>query len=73
MLGLYIPDDGLVMVGGTNVNQIRPEDVRKNFGVVHQNVALFSGKFKIILHLVLMIMMISFWLKYQKHQVSWIG
>ena len=31
------------MVGGTNVNQIRPEDIRKNFGVVHQNVALFSG------------------------------
>ena len=32
------------MVGGTNVNQIRPEDIRRNFGVVHQNVALFSGK-----------------------------
>ena len=31
------------MVGGTNVNQIRPEDMRKNFGVVHQNVSLFSG------------------------------
>ena len=30
LLGLYIPDDGLVMVGGTNVNQIRPEDIRKN-------------------------------------------
>ena len=44
LLGLYIPDDGLVMVGGTNVNQVRPEDIRKNFGVVHQNVALFSGK-----------------------------
>jgi ATP-binding cassette subfamily C protein LapB len=44
LLGLYIPDDGLVMVGGTNVNQIRPEDIRRNFGVVHQNVALFSGK-----------------------------
>ena len=43
LLGLYIPDDGLVMVGGTNVNQIRPEDIRKNFGVVHQNVALFLG------------------------------
>ena len=46
LLGLYIPDDGLVMVGGTNVNQIRPEDIRKNFGVVHQNVALFSGKIR---------------------------
>ncbi len=43
LLGLYLSDDGLVMVGGTNVNQIRPEDIRKNFGVVHQNVALFSG------------------------------
>ena len=32
LLGLYIPDDGLVMVGGTNVNQIRPEDIRRNFG-----------------------------------------
>ena len=42
LLGLYIPDDGLVMVGGTT-NQIRPEDIRRNFGVVHQNVAL-SGK-----------------------------
>ena len=46
LLGLYIPDDGLVMVGGTNVNQIRPEDIRRNFGVVHQNVALFSGKIR---------------------------
>ena len=43
LLGLYLADDGLVMVGGTNVNQIRPEDMRKNFGVVHQNVSLFSG------------------------------
>ena len=43
LLGLYLADDGLVMVGGTNVNQIRPEDIRKNFGVVHQNVSLFSG------------------------------
>ena len=33
LLGLYIPDDGLVMVG-------------RNFGVVHQNVALFSGKIR---------------------------
>ena len=43
LLGLYLPDDGLVMVGGTNVSQIRPEDMRSNFGIVHQNVALFSG------------------------------
>ncbi len=43
LLGLYLADDGLVMVGGTNVNQIRPEDMRRNFGVVHQNVSLFSG------------------------------
>ena len=43
LLGLYLAADGLVMVGGTNVNQIRPEDMRKNFGVVHQNVSLFSG------------------------------
>ena len=43
LLGLYLPDDGLVMVGGTNVSQIRPEDMRANFGIVHQNVALFSG------------------------------
>ena len=41
--GLYIPDDGLVLVGGTNVSQIRPEDMRRNFGVVHQNISLFSG------------------------------
>ena len=43
LLGLYIPDDGLVLVGGTNVSQIRPEDMRRNFGVVHQNISLFSG------------------------------
>ena len=29
---------------GTNVNQIRPRGYQKNYGVVHQNVALFSGK-----------------------------
>lgn len=46
LLGLYLPDDGLVMVGGTNVSQIRPEDMRSNFGIVHQNVALFSGSIR---------------------------
>jgi ATP-binding cassette subfamily C protein LapB len=42
-LGLYLPDDGIVMVDGTNITQVRPEDLRKNFGVVPQTVSLFSG------------------------------
>ena len=42
-LGLYHPDDGIVMVDGTNITQVRPDDLRKNFGVVPQTVSLFSG------------------------------
>ena len=42
-LGLYYPDDGMVLVDGTNITQVRPEDLRKNFGVVPQTVSLFSG------------------------------
>ena len=42
-LGLYYPDDGIVMVDGTNITQVRPEDLRRNFGVVPQTVSLFSG------------------------------
>ena len=41
MFGFVLPDDGMVLVDGTNITQVRPEDLRKNFGVVPQTFSLF--------------------------------
>ena len=49
LLGLYLSDDGLVMVGGTNVNQIRPEDIRKNLVSFIKTLQFFQVQFVKIL------------------------
>ena len=41
--GLYPPDSGIVMIDNADIRQIRPNDVRRNIGVVLQNPTLFSG------------------------------
>ena len=59
-LGLYLVDDGQDGCR-TNVSQIRPEDMRANFGIVHQNVALFSGTIRDNIALASMITKMNFW------------
>ncbi|MEM6682886.1 MAG: type I secretion system permease/ATPase [Pseudomonadota bacterium] len=43
LLGLYQPTDGQVMLDGTDVRQIDPDDLRANIGAALQDVVLFSG------------------------------
>ena len=45
-MGLYQPNNGSVLIDGANIQQIRPEDIRKQFGVVMQNTYLFSGSIR---------------------------
>ncbi len=43
LLGLHTPDDGMLMVGGNDVRQIDPADLRRNMGTVLQDLWLLSG------------------------------
>ena len=43
MLGLYEPDQGAVLIDGTDLRQIDPADLRRNIGCVLQDVFLFHG------------------------------
>ena len=43
VLGLYVPDDGTVLLDGTEIRQIDPVDLRSNIGVAPQDVILFGG------------------------------
>lgn len=46
IMGLYQPNNGSVLIDGANIQQIRPEDIRRQFGVVMQNTYLFSGSIR---------------------------
>jgi len=46
ILGLYQPTNGATLIDGANIQQIRPDDIRKQFGVVMQNTYLFSGSIR---------------------------
>ena len=46
LLGLYDPDEGAVMIDGVDVRQVDPADLRRNIGVVPQDVTLFFGSVK---------------------------
>ena len=46
ILGLYQPTNGSTLIDGANIQQIRPDDIRKQFGVVMQNTYLFSGSIR---------------------------
>ena len=46
ILGLYQPNNGTTLIDGANIQQIRPEDIRRQFGVVMQNTYLFSGSIR---------------------------
>jgi ATP-binding cassette subfamily C protein LapB len=43
VLGLYEPDQGAVLVDGTDLRQIDPAELRRNVGCVLQDVFLFHG------------------------------
>ena len=43
LLGLYEPDDGSILLDGTESRQIDPVDLRRNIGCVPQEVVLFRG------------------------------
>ena len=43
VLGLYEPDEGSVLIDGTDLRQIDPADLRRNVGCVLQDVFLFHG------------------------------
>jgi ATP-binding cassette subfamily C protein LapB len=44
--GLNPPDRGAVLIDTADIRQIRPDDVRRNIGVVMQNPVLFSGSIR---------------------------
>ena len=43
LLGLYDPDDGAVLIDGTDLRQIDPVDLRRDVGAVMQDITLFQG------------------------------
>ncbi len=46
LLRLYEPQQGIITIDGTNINQVSQQSLRKNIGVVFQDPALFSGTIK---------------------------
>jgi ATP-binding cassette, subfamily C, bacterial LapB len=43
LINLYEPDEGAVLIDGTDIRQIDPSDVRRGVGSVMQDVTLFHG------------------------------
>lgn len=43
LLGLYEPDEGAVLLDGTDIRQIDPVDLRRHIGTVMQDITLFQG------------------------------
>jgi ATP-binding cassette, subfamily C, bacterial LapB len=46
VLGLYAPDQGALLIDGTDLRQIDPADLRRNIGCVLQDVFLFHGSLR---------------------------
>lgn len=51
VLGLYPPDEGLVMIDGVDVRQIAPDNLRQHFGAALQESVLLSGTVRENIHL----------------------
>ncbi|MGB0747837.1 MAG: type I secretion system permease/ATPase [Magnetospiraceae bacterium] len=43
LIGLFEPDEGAVLLDGTDMRQIDPADIRRNVGMLMQDVTLFQG------------------------------
>jgi len=46
ILNLYAPDQGAVLIDGTDMQQLDPVDIRRAIGFVPQDVALFQGSIR---------------------------
>ncbi|MEM7042300.1 MAG: ATP-binding cassette domain-containing protein, partial [Pseudomonadota bacterium] len=46
LLGLFDPDDGAILVDGTDRRQIDPVDLRRHIGTIPQDVMLFQGSLR---------------------------
>jgi len=46
ILGLYEPQDGSILLDGTDIRQIDPADLRRNVGYAPQDVVLFFGSIR---------------------------
>lgn len=45
-LGLYQPEDGAVLIDGSDIRQLHPDDIAANIGSVLQDVVLLSGSIR---------------------------
>ncbi|MFB9355871.1 type I secretion system permease/ATPase [Sneathiella chinensis] len=43
LINLYEPDEGAVLIDGTDIRQIDPSDIRRSIGSVMQDIVLFQG------------------------------
>ncbi len=43
MMNYHEPSDGSILIGGTDINQIDPTDLRRNISYVPQDITLFNG------------------------------
>lgn len=46
ILGLYEPDEGSILLDGTDIRQVDPVDLRRNVGYAPQDVVLFFGSIR---------------------------
>nr|WP_251363770.1 ATP-binding cassette domain-containing protein [Epibacterium ulvae] len=46
LTGLYAPDQGRVIIDGTDMNQIDPRDLRRHIGYLSQDIRLFAGSLR---------------------------
>ena len=46
MLGLYAPQEGSILIDGTDIRQIDPSDLRRQIGYVPQDISLMFGSIK---------------------------
>jgi len=46
MLGMYEPQDGSILIDGTDIRQIDPSDLRRQIGYVPQDISLMFGSVK---------------------------
>ena len=46
MMGLYAPQEGAILIDGTDIRQIDPSDLRRQIGYVPQDISLMFGTIK---------------------------
>jgi len=46
LMGFYNPGEGSILLGNTDLNQIDPQDIRRNISYVPQEISFFSGTIK---------------------------